>query len=374
MHALKKILTYLQKYLQYVPLTKIRIRVGTWLKKYQLFLGLFLLGLIVLKLTLGRLRVVTFQGEALGTHYCIKYLDRWGRNYQAEIETFLAHLQQALSISLPDSELSRFNEQDCSEFYFESSFFYPVFAKSKEVYRNTAGSFDPTILPLAKAWEDSTAQAEELDSLYINILREYVSLNYVVANEQRIKKLKEGVQLDFRGMIKGYAADQIAALLRTHSIEDAWIALGNNIIAEGKPLKRQCCDTAIHPYLSALVGDNLQITIRLVDKAVSISSTQAKDSARHTCVIDPTTGYPARHSLLAAAVVAQDCITADAYATAIMARGLVYAQELLEKQTALAAFLIYEDDNEALAFYASPGLRMQQNAHSITLQLPQKPA
>ena len=71
------------------------------------------------------------------------------------------------------------------------------------------------------------------------------------------------------------------------------------------------------------------------------------------------------------AVVAQDCMAADAYATAMMVRGLVYAQELLAKETALAAFLVYEDEDGVPAFYASPGLHMQQNGRSITLRLAQ---
>ena len=374
MHALKKIVSYVQQYLQHIPFKKIRNRVGTWLQRHPLFLGLLLLGLIVLQLTLGRPRLVTLQGTAMGTHYSIKYLDRWGSNYQAALEMLLADLQQALSISLPDSELSRFNEHDCSAFYLASPCFYTVFAKSKEVYRNTAGAFDPTILPLVNAWGESPAGAADLDSLQLNTLRKYVSLDYVVANEQRIKKLKEGVQLDFRGMLKGYAVDQIAALLRAHGIEHAWIALGNEIVAHGKQSKHQFWPTAIHPYVASLVGDDLQITMELVDKAVAISRKQAPAGARQACIIDPATGYPAQHTLLAAVVVAQDCITADAYATALMVRGLVDAQELVAKQADLAALLIYEDDNGAPAFYASAGLRMQQNAHSITLQLAQEPS
>ena len=129
--------------------------------------------------------------------------------------------------------------------------------------------------------------------------------------------------------------------------------------------------TALHPHLSTLVGDNLQITLELVDRAVAISGLQAKGSSSPVCIVDPATGDRAHHTLLAAAVVAQDCMAADAYATAMMVRGLVYAQELLAKETALAAFLVYEDEDGVPAFYASPGLHMQQNGRSITLRLAQ---
>lgn len=374
MHSLKKILSYVQPYLRLIPLTTMRRYVGQWLKKYQLFVGLLLLGLIVLKLTWGQSRLVILKGDAMGTYYCIKYLDRWGRSYQKEIEDLLGRLEHTLSTDVPDSELVRFNAHDCSEFHFESPFFYPVFAKSKEVYRQTSGAFDPTILPLVNAWVGSPAEATDSENQQINLLREYVSLDYVVANGQRIKKLKEGVKLDFRGILRGYAVDQIAALLCTHDIENAWIALGNEILMQGKPSQRRYWQTEIHPHVGSLVGENLQITMELVDKAIAISSQQLQGSAAEGQRIDPATSHPSQHTLLAAVVVAQDGITADAYATAMMVRGLAYAQELVAKQAGLAAFLIYKDENGAPAFYISPNLSMLQKPHTISLQWNQEAA
>ncbi len=366
---LEKISNYIHHFFRHTSSIRIWYLIAEWLKKYQLFLGLFLLVIIAFRLYLEKPRVVTLQGESMGTRYCIQYLDKWSRNYQEEIEALLDQIQQALSVFLPSSEVSRFNEWGCEEFYFNSPFFYPVFSKSKEVYHNTSGAFDPTILPLANAWEDNMDNVEKLDSSYIDKLRECVSLDYVVANEHRIKKLKEGVRLDFRGMLKGYAADQLATLLSTHGIKHAWIALENKVVAAGMPNKHRLWHTALHPYLPA-IGD-LEITIELADRALAISSIKEEESFNFACIIDPVVGYPVRHDLLAAVVLAQDCVTAEAYAMAMMVRGLNYAQELLEKQPELVAFLVYKDSKGATAFYTSSGLRMEQKAHEIKLQLVQ---
>ena len=317
---------------------------------------------------------MTLQGEAMHASYHIQYLDRWGRNYQQEVDALLVRLHQALSASSPDSELSKFNEHDCSAFYFESPFFYPVFAKSKEVYRNTAGAFDPTILPLANAWKGSASDTINPDSsVSIDSLCEYVSLDYVVANGQRIKKLKEGVKLDFSGVLEGYAVDQIAELLRTHGIEHMWIALGSEAMAHGKPSKHNAWHMAIHPHVASLVDVEWQITMELENRAVAISSKQGKKSSHQNPIIDPATGYPAQHTLLAAVVMSQDCKTADAYATAMMVRGLSFARELLAQQKDLAALLIYEDDHGTPTFYASPSLHMQRDDYAITVKPAQEP-
>jgi thiamine biosynthesis lipoprotein len=104
-----------------------------------------------------------------------------------------------------------------------------------------------------------------------------------------------------------------------------------------------------------------------VNKAVAVSSKKRKNPSNSGCIIDPSTGYPAQHTLLAAVVVSKDCRTADAYATAMMVRGLAFSKELLAQQEDLAAFLIYEDDHGAPVFYASPSLHMRKNNHTISL-------
>jgi len=368
MYHVKKPLQEIKNKLRKIPVSQILIQWCRWVQQKKRILALVFLGGIVLNLILGRPSMVTLQGETMRTPYRIQYLDTWGRNYQEEIDALLVHLHHALSTSLPDSELSRFNEHDCSAFYFESPFFYPVFAKSKEVYRNTAGAFDPTVLPLVNAWEGSPGDINYSDSLQVNTLCECVSLDYIVANAQRIKKLKEGVKLDFSSILKGYAVDHIAELLRTHGIEYMCIVLGSKAMAHGKPSKNRAWHMAIHPYVASLVDDELQITIELVNKAVAIAGKKGKNPSHPSCIIDPSTGYPAQHTLLAAVVVSKDCGTADAYATAMMVRGLAFAQELLAQQEDLAAFLIYENDHGSPDFYASPSLHMRKNSHTITLQ------
>ena len=342
-------------------------------KKWRLVLALLgglALGGIVLKLTLGKPNLVTLQGEVMGTPYYIQYLDRWGRNYQEEIESLLERLYHDLSTVLPDSELARFNAHNCSDFYFESPFFYPLITKSKEIYRNTEGAFDPTILPLVNAWKDNAADTAELDGLLVHTVRAHVSLDYIVANTQRVKKLKEEVKLDFGGILKGYAVDKIVDLLHACRVECMWILLGSEAMARGKPNKRKAWRMAIHPHVPFLV--DTEIMLKLENKAVAISSKRGEELHNQHPIIDPTTGYPAQNTLLAAVVVGEDCKTVDAYATAMRVRGLDFAQTLLAQQEDLAAFLIYENDQGKPAFYASPSLHMQHNKHNIILQLTQK--
>ncbi|MEL6413057.1 MAG: FAD:protein FMN transferase [Bacteroidota bacterium] len=320
---------------------------------------------LLLTLALGRTRLVIFQGEILGMPYHIQYLDRWGHNYQAEIETLLTELVHALDPSLPGAEIAQFNAHGCTDFDFTSPFLYAVLAKSKAVYQQTQGAYDPTVLPLVQAWATYTTS----EAIPMHRLRALVSLDYVVANAQRGKKLKEGVQLDFRGILKGHAIDVVADFLKGRGIAHFQVTLASETIAQGQPSKRQCWQQAIHPQVAALAAMAWEVKLDLANQAVAISdASQQAGAYSQRPIIDPTTGQPAQNNLLAAVVIAPDGSTADAYATAMMARGLDFAQTLLEQQTALAAFLIYRGEDGALAFYASPNLTMQQTAETITLQ------
>ena len=83
-----------------------------------------------------------------------------------------------------------------------------------------------------------------------------------------------------------------------------------------------------------------------------------EDGKKYTHIIDPHTGYPAKHNLLSATVIAGDCTTADAYATAFMVMGLEKSKEFLaaHKELKLEVFFIY-DEKGAWKTYSSESLK-----------------
>ena len=72
------------------------------------------------------------------------------------------------------------------------------------------------------------------------------------------------------------------------------------------------------------------------------------DGRKYAHTIDPRTARPVQHSLLSATVMAPDCATADAFATAFMVLGLDSARTIVESQKGLRAFFIYADEQGQL--------------------------
>jgi thiamine biosynthesis lipoprotein len=73
--------------------------------------------------------------------------------------------------------------------------------------------------------------------------------------------------------------------------------------------------------------------------------------------INPKTGYPVISNLLSATVVARDCITADAYATAFMVMGTDRSISFLNENRFLDAYLIYSDEEGNFKVFYTKGLK-----------------
>ena len=343
-------------------------------QRWLLILILLLLGVVILKLNKGKKdesQLLTLQGYAMGKDYKIYYQAGQGANYQEEVDSLLAAVEQVLAMDQPDSELSQFNAYDCQAFHFKTPHLYPVLAKSKEVYNHTAGAFDPTVAPLVNAWKGRPNQAFQPSNIPINALHGYVSLDYIVVNEKRVKRLKEGVKLDLNGLAPGYGADVVASFLKQKGINDLLVTLGDEVVAYGKLAQGKPWQVSVAIPTEAQAAQPLQITTKLTNQATSTTRRyrHAQLEPEHGLIINPQTGCPAQNDLLSVTVFAHDGITADAYATAMMAQGLSFAQELVERLPSIEAFLVYQDEQGKVAFYASQGLKVIQSAGGQEVQL-----
>jgi thiamine biosynthesis lipoprotein len=81
-----------------------------------------------------------------------------------------------------------------------------------------------------------------------------------------------------------------------------------------------------------------------------------KGGKKYAHTIDPASGRPVQHSLLSATVLADDCATADAYATSFMVMGIEHAKQVLRRHPELMAYFIYSDEKGDLAVWFSPSL------------------
>jgi thiamine biosynthesis lipoprotein len=275
-----------------------------------------------------------------GTIYNITYQS--DKDLQQEIEAELMKVDGEFSMFNTESTVARINSGDSA--VERNAMFQEVFDLAQHVNRETQGAFDITVAPLVNAWgfgfkHEQMPTPEQVDSL-----------------------LQLRNQMDFSAIAKGYGCDVVARLLESHGIHNYMVEIGGEVVVSGKNAKGDDWHIGItKPTEDSLnVEGEMQTVLSITDHAMATSGNYRnfyyQGGRKYAHTIDPRTGYPVQHSLLSATVLAENCATADAYATSFMVLGVEGAKAVLARHPELMAYLIYTDEKGQLTTWASPAL------------------
>ena len=296
----------------------------------------------------------------MGTTYSIKYLFEEEALPKSVVDSVLLEFNMSLSTYIENSEISRFNQD--SSITFDLPYFLPVLEASQEIFIQSDGAFDPTVMPLVKAWGFGPDRTEFPDSASIDSLRTYVGYEKVTFNSIGAAKTTQGVQLDFSAVAKGYGVDVVAQLFGDRNVRDFFVEIGGEIRASGSNVKGEPWRVGVDDPVLDGAERSIKAVIELKDRAMATSGNYRnyyiRDGVRFAHTIDPRTGYPVEHSLLSASVFAQDCMTADAWATAFMVGGLDFAKKVSKSNPELEAFLIYDNGKGQIETLATSGVEV----------------
>lgn len=292
---------------------------------------------------------IHLQGKAQGTTFSIKYLSPTHTNYAKEVDSIFKVIDQSLSIYQPNSLITQINEGKTETVL--DSHFIKVFQLSKKVYEETNGAFDPTVGLLVNAYGFGPHQNPDgLKNLPIDALMTYVGFDKIHLEDNVIIKDYPETTLDFNGIAQGYTVDVIKDFLRLHSVQDFMIELGGEVFAQGKNPQGKNWSIGIqNPNTKA--EKSLQKVVKLKHQAIATSGNYRKyivadNGQKYVHTIDPRTGINTPSNLLSATVIAHEsCALADAYATALMVKGLADAKAFLKLRPELEYYLIYADIN-----------------------------
>ncbi len=300
---------------------------------------------------------IKIEGKTMGTSYHITYFDARNRNFKTPVDSLLGLVNKSISTWDTTSEISRFNRAQRS-FQFSLPYFYPPLQKSKEVVAGSQGAYDPTVMPLVNAWGFGPKKVESPDTTEVEKVKAYVGFEKLNFNTDSVWKNDLRVQLDFSGIGQGYGADVVTGFLKSKGIENALVEVGGEGMAIGKNIQSE------QPWKLGIV-DPLQPTafkgyVILEDKSFSTSGNyfnyREVNGKRYSHTLDPKTGYPAERVILSASVFADDCATADAWATAFMSMGHEKAIEILKSQPQLGACLFYSSELGEVDHYVSENM------------------
>jgi thiamine biosynthesis lipoprotein len=321
----------------------------------------FLLLALVITIWGRKKEYISIAGFTQGTTYHITYESKKGEQYQSKIDSLLSSFDMSLSIYEPASIISRFNRNVSGTVADDK--FTTVFFKSLEVNKETSGAFDITVGPIVNALGFGSSDTINVDSTMIDSLLAYIGMNKVQLSNGKLVKSDPHVTLDVNAIAQGYAVDLVADFLEKQKIRNYMVEIGGEVRAKGKNDRNQIWRIGIDRPVEGnmMPGANLQAIVALKNKSLATSGNYrkfyVKNGIKFVHTINPKSGYPVVSNLLSATVVAKDCMTADAYATAMMVFGVDKSIAFLKEHDFLNAFLIYADEQGRFQVYVTPGLK-----------------
>lgn len=296
------------------------------------------------------------QGEAQGTTYTVIYFDSLQRDFSVEIDSMLNTIDASVSTYVETSQISQFNAlKDTSVWFDLDPIFYQNFILSKHIFNRTNGAFDPTVAPLYRFFKFDKGGLQIIDTIKRDsILQHRVGLNLIEVDydNQRIRKRKGAVELNFNAIAQGFSVDFIGVNLEAMGINNYMVEIGGELLVKGKNPNGKLWRLAIEkPIEDATKNVELQKVINLSGKALATSGSYRKfykiGEKRYAHVINPKTGMPVTHNMLSATVIANTCAEADAYATAFMVMGLEKSLAFVEEhKDELSAYFILGEKDE----------------------------
>jgi thiamine biosynthesis lipoprotein len=304
----------------------------------------------------------SFSGSTQGTTYLVTCERVPGSNPEEirdGVEELLKRFDFSLSTYNPASLLSAVNS-NIDTVVDEN--FRDVFQRATEIWEMSDGLFDITAGPLVNAWGFGPDAIKRFDESRLDSLMKLVGMEKVTITEGKVIKKYPEMFIDMNAIAQGYSVDLISQYLESAGASNYLVEIGGEVFARGKRGTRRWRVGIDRPTDNNMVaGSDLQAVIELEDRALATSGNYRRfyeeGGVKYSHTIDPSTGYPVRHKLLSATILADDCMTADAFATACMVGGLEKAVEMIGKYTFLEGYLVYSDDEGNFLVWMSEPVR-----------------
>ncbi|MEZ0123758.1 MAG: FAD:protein FMN transferase [Candidatus Reddybacter sp.] len=278
---------------------------------------------------------LSFAGQTMGTSYHITVVTDAGRfpdGVEDEVAELLTQLDHSMSTYKADSELNNLNRLAVGEELSISADLWQVLQGAQHIHALTRGAFDPTVGPLVDLWGFGPRDTGDRipSETEINALMSQVDLGQLrLGSDNKVSKLAE-IDLDLSAIAKGYAAQQVAALLKMQGFSNFLVEVGGELQLAGHNRKGTPWRIAIE--VPSLLQGEVEKVIALSDIGVATSGDYRnyfeREGVRYSHTIDPRTGKPITHNLASVTVLADTAGVADALATAFMVMGAEKTLEL----------------------------------------------
>jgi len=296
--------------------------------------------------------------ELLGTACTVRLYSGGSQSILDAAFARIAEIDSRMTVSRDDSEVMRINAAAGLRPIVVTPDVLEVIQQGLLYSSFGDGAYDITVEPLVKLWGIGSARARVPGADEIRRALALIGYrNVEIDPKARTVFLKKpGMGLDLGSIAKGYAADEVARILRARGVNSALIDLGGNVLTMGtKPDGSRWRIGIQNPQEArgTKIG-YVEITAGSVTTAGTYERFFDQGGKRYFHILDARTGYPAWNGLAAVSVVAGDSISADGYDTMLFTLGLEHGRSFVESARGKLEAVFITEKREV---YVTPGLR-----------------
>ena len=282
---------------------------------------------------------------ALGTVCTVSIFEKTSPSIYDRIFEKINQIENLMSTSLPDSEISKINQNAGIKPVKISLDTFTVLSCAKEIAILSDGAFEPTIGRLVKLWNinsivnDTTGKILPKLPSQSEIEKALAKTDYkklILDKENQTAFLQtSGMELDVGGIAKGYATDCIVSILKEEKISSALIDLGGNIYAYGYKNQKEKTPWKIgikNPLNPT--GSPIEI-IQCENSSIVTSGIYERffeyDGEIYHHLLSAKTGFPENNDLLSVSIICNNSMLCDALSTACFILGKEKGSEFIKK-------------------------------------------
>jgi len=305
-------------------------------------------------------KIIKISGNTMGTTYHIVVItsEEQGasinpKKLKQQIDNLLKIVNQQMSTYQQDSEISRFNHYQKTDWFNVSRDFAFVVANAQKVSQLTQGAFDITISSLVDLWGFGAKTKYTIPSeKQISALLAHTGYQHLDVQDQpaSLKKNHSDLNINLSAIAKGFAVDKVSLYLSKKGFKRYLIEIGGEIKASGKNAQNKDWQIAIEqPDQHNSIVRKTKKTLSLSNEGLATSGDYRnyyiKDGVRFSHTINPKTGKPIKHKLASVTIFNESTMIADAYATAVMVMGGKEGKVFIIKNKIKAYMIFRENDS-----------------------------
>jgi thiamine biosynthesis lipoprotein len=277
-------------------------------------------------------RKVAFQAMGTRCHLIFTTASREaGDFFIAETLNWLAEFEARYSRFLPDSLISRINAAAGKSWVPVDAETENLLGMCHQLHFITRGAFDAASLPLLRLWNWKAERPRIPTLAEIEAARAISGWARVQRRPGEVFLPLDGMCLDFGGVGKEYAVDQVVQMAGEHGISSLLVDFGQDLRVVGLPSDKPAWHIGLEdPRQPGTIWASLAVRERAVATSGDYLRSFTHEGRRFGHIIDPRTGWPVDNGCLAVSVIAPSCSVAGALSTTAFILGPQEGLRLIE--------------------------------------------